>query len=178
MNKGKLIYYVTFPLLVAVLCAFSYYLGWTRGKQQGVVESAPELVKKSSEPHPPVGELTFFKTLRSTEPTPVAKIVTPKPKPAEKSIKDPDEVEKELARKGEIAVQVSAFRDIGKAHELVDELKNKGYPAFTGSEKNPDGGWFRVYVGPYQTKEEASSASSELENKGYQKGFVTNVPKS
>ncbi|MFH1262295.1 MAG: SPOR domain-containing protein [Pseudomonadota bacterium] len=165
MDRNRWVYYVGFPLVVAVLCAFSYYLGLTRGKQ--VPSTSPRVGGGSAEtvPHEIGTDLTFFKTLKGEDPEPT------KIKKAE------EQAEREVG-KGSIAVQVSAFRDIGKAHEMVSELENRGYSAFTRSPREGKGdGFYRVYVGPFVSKSDADSALAELAGKGFNQGFVTNLEK-
>ena len=73
------------------------------------------------------------------------------------------------------AVQVSAFKDVGKAHELVDDLKNHGFHAFSTSGSTNGNDWYRVYVGPFESKDKADQMVSSLGGEGYKSGFVTKV---
>jgi cell division septation protein DedD len=170
VERNRLIYYVGFPLAVAALCGFSYFLGLSRGKQVGptpapVVEEAGKAV-----PHEIGSELTFFKTLKADEGG------APKSSTPLERIRKAEEVAEKQVGKGSIGVQVSAFRDIGKAHELVSELENRGFTAFVRSPKEGKGdGWYRVYVGPFSSKQDAGGALGELASKGFGSGFVTEL---
>jgi cell division septation protein DedD len=178
MNRDRIVYYVAFPLLVVALCAFSYYLGLSRGRQ---VASAPEVAKAvegQTAPHEIGGELTFFKTLKAkddTETAGTAKPENPGP-PSEKLLKAEERAEIDAGGNGSSVVQVSAFRDIWKAHEMVDDLKNRGFRAFTKSSPAERGErWYRVYVGPFVSKEDASGALKDLSDKGFGGGFLTDL---
>ncbi len=121
-----------------------------------------------AEPHEFGGELTFFKTLKAVDEPEAAK-----PQPSEKLRKAEEHAESDAGGGGSVVVQVSAFRDIGKAHEMVDDLKNRGLTAFAKSSKGD--GFYRVYVGPFASKEEASGALKDLVEKGFEQSFVTDL---
>lgn len=176
MSRTRWIYLVGFPLVVFGLCAFSYYLGLERGRQTqpSVSEESPEgSPSPSSGTHESAEDLTFFKTLKEGGETPSAR-----PKTESSAAKLAEKIEKTAEAKdeaGSIVVQVSAFRDVGKAHEMVDDLKNRGYTAFTHSDRKVTDGWYRVFVGPYPSKEKAGNVLEELVEKGFSKGFVTQL---
>jgi hypothetical protein len=170
MNRDRLIYYVAFPLVVAALCAFSYYLGWNRGRQPPP-SGGTDTEASAPEPHEIGGELTFFKTLKAKEEP--QQETTPS---IERLRKAEERAEVEPSSDGSSVVQVSAFRDIGKAHELVDDLKNRGFTAFTKPSPSGSGErWYRVYVGPFPGKEESSNAQQDLAEKGFGRGFLTTL---
>lgn len=121
-----------------------------------------------AEPHQLGGELTFFRTLKAADEPEATK-----PQPSEKLRKAEERAEGDVGGGGSVVVQVSAFQDIGKAHEMVDDLKNRGLTAFAKSSKGD--GFYRVYVGPFASKEEASGALKDLVEKGFEKGFVTDL---
>lgn len=78
---------------------------------------------------------------------------------------------------GRFRVQLAVFTQQKTAQELVDRLKTKGYES--KFEKMPgDGGKevFKVWVGTFQTKEDAQQASTELLADGFEKGFVVEGP--
>ena len=77
------------------------------------------------------------------------------------------------ATAGRFRVQLGVFTQQKFAQDLVDQLKAKGYDA--KFEKLPgDAGkdTFKVWVGTFQTKEDAQQASTELHADGFEKGFV------
>jgi len=174
MIRPRLAYSIGFPLVTFTLCGFSYYLGFTRGKQAASVTKAPEESPPiSDESHETGQELTFFKTLKEEGETPPleSKPIEPKPMDASKAApKKAAPVAKATADRGHY-IQISAFKDIGKAHELIDEIKVLGFPAI----QKGSAGWHRVYVGPYESKARAEVAMAELAQKGFQKGFVTTL---
>lgn len=70
-------------------------------------------------------------------------------------------------------VQLGVFTQQKFAQDLVDQLKAKGYDARQekiAGEVGKD--TFKVWVGSFQTKEDAQQASTELQADGFEKGFV------
>lgn len=173
MDRDRVVYYIAFPLVTALLCAFSYYLGLRRGEQKTVEVATHEEPKevKLSKPK----DFTFYETLRGADQTSPSKSKTAKQE-KESTALAPIVTEQKKSR-GTLAVQISAFRDVGKAHELIDNLKNRGYEAFLNSGWLKKDGWHRVYVGPYGSKTTADEASISLERDGFGRGFVTNLRK-
>lgn len=74
---------------------------------------------------------------------------------------------------GRFRVQLGVFTQQKFAQDLVDQLKAKGYDA-RFEKIAGDGGkdTFKVWVGTFQTKEDAQQASGELQTDGFEKGFV------
>jgi cell division septation protein DedD len=155
-------------------------LGWTRGKQASTIASARSEVAPRGEKPKRIqeDELTFYKTLKQVnspndEAMPVANekkdLVRESP---EKIAVKPVEIKTKMTG---FALQISAFRDVGKAHELIDSLKNQGYPAFTRTGSGHEDEWHRVFVGPFASKERAEKTSTELVAKGFKEGFVTTL---
>ena len=185
MNRSRMVYYLGFPLVTFLLCGFSYYLGWTRGKQalRGITEAQVAPIPSTSpEAHEVAEELTFFRTLREPEDTAAHAVKGPAgERPAKAGTRLPKDLEEAegtaspAGKGGTIAIQVSAFRDIGRAHELISELKNRGFPAFTPKQSRNKDSWYRVFVGPFHDREQANSISEELQQKGFSKGFLTNL---
>jgi cell division septation protein DedD len=77
---------------------------------------------------------------------------------------------------GGFTIQVGAYPDIKEASYRVEEWKAMGYPAFMQPVNLGDRGtWYRVRIGNFATKEEASKFLSELSSKeGIDDAFVTN----
>ncbi len=177
MNNNRLIYYAGFPIVVISLCVFSYYLGLSRGRQLAVPELAEvEEVQTPAVETPGVptpieggGDLTFFKKLQEDSP---AEDLGPSAAPSTK----PGSVSAEVAaQRGSVVIQVSAFKDVGRAHELIDLLKNQGFPAFARAGRSGAAEFHRVFVGPYRTRDEGEAASAKLAKVGYSKTFLTNL---
>jgi type II secretory pathway predicted ATPase ExeA len=64
----------------------------------------------------------------------------------------------------EYILQTSSFRESGNATAASEEIKARGIPSFLdhyGS--GPDGGWYRVYAGPFSELSDAMQAASALE---------------
>lgn len=177
MKLNRYSYYVGVPLVTFGLCAFSYYLGYQRGAQPEQQKGdSPTIAKKPL--HDTSEDLTFFKVLKEK---PVKKSVKKSDK--KKKVSKVSKVKKVTASKKsdpskvlfKLSIQVSAFKDIGKAHELIDALKNKGYPAYTETKLSSGFEWHRVFVGPYPTRVQADRVATKLSNNGFKGGFVTRV---
>ncbi len=57
-----------------------------------------------------------------------------------------------------LTIQVASFKDPNVADKMVEELKKKGFPAYRSIGKIPEKGiWFRVRIGYFSSKAEASS---------------------
>ena len=70
-------------------------------------------------------------------------------------------------------IQVAAFRAVGDADKAVTELKKNGFSAYRAIGKVPGKGiWYRVRVGEYRNKAEASKTLAKLKNKGMQPVLV------
>jgi len=65
-------------------------------------------------------------------------------------------------------IQVSAYRDLQKSIDVATKLKNSGDPAFTCPVIIPGKGeWHRVYVGFYQSLDEAKKAAGLLKKRKF-----------
>ncbi len=180
MDSYRSIYYIGFPTVTAFLCGFSYYIGYSRGKQSSsipvpIMMSSPVIPNvEQSDSDKTSAQFTFYKTLKEQG----TSLPVPKEENSQGAKKEVALVEDETskAHDADTVVQVSAFKDIGKAHEMIDNLKNLGYEAFTQL-KSPkfNDGWHRVFVGPYDTHEKASEVANELADKGFTQGFVTQL---
>lgn len=82
------------------------------------------------------------------------------------------------ASPGAWRVQLGSFTQLKGAQDLVDRLKSKGYDAKIeklGPETpSPQ---FKVWVGTFTTKDDATQAQAELKNDGFKEGFVTEAGK-
>jgi DedD protein len=72
------------------------------------------------------------------------------------------------------AVQLAAFADDKGANALAGRLKKSGYAAYTEPLKTSKGTLWRVRVGPYPSREAASTARDKLKTEG-QSGIVAPV---
>ncbi|MFB1029516.1 MAG: SPOR domain-containing protein, partial [Thauera sp.] len=67
------------------------------------------------------------------------------------------------ARGDSYVLQIGAFSDAGKAAKLVDELRARGFPAYTERAGNVT----RVRVGPVAGRAEADAAAARLKSAGH-----------
>jgi cell division protein FtsN len=126
------------------------------------------------------GEFTFYKSLGENlvglgDPSKIhinglnPKAQKPDPKP-KKSI----EIQPQKESVKIYTIQVAAFRDKIHADALIQQLKEKGFPAYLqikDGERGPD--WYRVRVGEFPGKEEASQKAKHLQGGGGFPPFVT-----
>jgi cell division septation protein DedD len=173
--KGRWIYLAGFPAVTLALCVLSYYMGLSR-VPANCVKPAPTAETKVSIPdeHGEADQLTFFQKLKEPSepesdliPTPSTKVVKSIPsKPVSAGIE----------KKSGWYVQVSAFKDAGKAHELSDDLKNRGFMATVSAKKDGAQELYRVLVGPRDKKEEAQTLANDLDKVGYSQTFLSRLP--
>lgn len=70
------------------------------------------------------------------------------------------------------AIQVYSFQDKDRAELALASLSNDGYPAYIVTKDLGEKGlWHRVWVGRFQTKEEAEALLKELK-KDYKDSFI------
>lgn len=76
------------------------------------------------------------------------------------------------AEKIPFTIQISSFREQSKAQEILNQLAKKNYPAYLISRNlGEKGTWYRVYVGKFQTKNEAETLLAELKT-DYKDSFI------
>jgi len=114
-------------------------------------KALPKAPPKTPPAAPPPSPLTSQKRVSKAKDTPEEKKDSPvlpavKPSPS-----------------GTLAVQVASTKDAASAEALVKKLTQLGYAGFSTMAEIPDKGtWYRVRVGPYQTKAEAEQMRQEL----------------
>lgn len=82
------------------------------------------------------------------------------------------------ASPGAWRVQLGSFTQIKGAQELVDRLKAKGYDAKVDKlGQDTTAPQFKVWIGTFTSKEDATQAQAELKNDGFKEGFVTEAGK-
>jgi len=150
---------------------------------------------KSGEPAPPQGASGEFKTFHETLTQPTETAVTSasllpsaagapeaappvalddsaleRPRHAESPV--PEEVRDN--EPGTYSLQVDSFRDRREASALVQKLAKAGHAAFLVSVDIPERGgqWYRVRVGPFSNKVEASKYKRMFEEKERMATFV------
>jgi tetratricopeptide (TPR) repeat protein len=76
-------------------------------------------------------------------------------------------------------IQVSAFRDLQTSNQVAVKLLTRGDRAFTCPVEISDKGkWHRVYIGYYETHEEAKAAAAGLKKRNFRYVHVTKTPYS
>ena len=70
------------------------------------------------------------------------------------------------------AIQIQSFQDQTKAHKSLMELTKAGYtPYIVRRDLKEKGIWYRVFIGDFQSKQEANTKLAELKQK-YKDSFV------
>jgi len=122
----------------------------------------PQTTATTAEP-----QFTFYETLTKVTPetiTPGGKTVAP----VEKTKLPPADV-----KGGKYSIQLSSSTDKNRSRRKVDELKKKGYPAFLEeADLKEKGKWYRVKVGHFASREEATKYAISLRKKEKISNFV------
>jgi DedD protein len=163
---------------LVVLCAIFFALGYSLGKNSSPTMAAAEqppvpASNGPSKPHGPASapaltpaasssnELTFYKAVQQSEPTPTLAPPAPTDNPARKPAPEP------AARPASgYTVQIAAVSRQEDAQALVGALRKKNYPVFIAS-NSPGDKLFHVQVGPFTQISQAEAMRSRLSNDGY-----------
>ncbi|MBW2610889.1 MAG: SPOR domain-containing protein [Deltaproteobacteria bacterium] len=71
-----------------------------------------------------------------------------------------------------ITIQVSSHKKAENAQREINRLKDQGLDVFVDYEQVKDKGlWHRVYIGRFESREEATKYAKELVDKGIISGF-------
>lgn len=82
----------------------------------------------------------------------------------EKPIEDTGVVRVKSPSSARYSVQVGSYPQMGEAAQAVERWKKKGYPAFMMIADIPDRGrWYRVRLGGFKSREDATSYMKELQ---------------
>jgi cell division septation protein DedD len=184
------------------LVGLVFALGVLVGSRRPAISPCPkadalaELDSRSKEPDPPPvikqPDFSFHKTLQEKQPTVPTPASLLKHQPSETESREPDEnrmppqdvkprmVEDPIPESipqdepGVYTLQVGSFQEKSDANEMVQKLKRAGYDAFLVSVNMPDRGglWFRVRVGPFDSKKEVWSQKQQFEEKEQIPAFV------
>jgi len=128
----------------------------------------PGEINKTYEAKPVTTQISTMTPAKPAENKPgTAKPVETKPpvtKPAEPAVAKP--VASPTAQKGGFAIQVSAYPDKSTADELVNKLKANKWPAyFTTTQVPGKGTYYRVNLGPYSSRDQATRALAIFKSK-------------
>ena len=98
------------------------------------------------------------------KPTPVAKSVTKADEGAKaQALLDGKTIEKKTdATEGRFIVQVGAFAETARAHEVRQKVEHAGLKTYTHVAQTKDGSRIRVRVGPFATRVEAEKAAEKI----------------
>lgn len=77
---------------------------------------------------------------------------------------------------GRFFVQVFALRDQGSAQNLLNGLSKKGFPVRLDTEREGEGALYKIRVGGYATRHDASAMADRLRTDGYPGAFVVTIP--
>ncbi len=190
--------YLSFLMVVSItLVGLVFALGVLVGSRQSGEANCPKvdalavLDNRSEEPDPPpvieTPEFSFHKSLQKSDP----KVPTPASLMGEKPKKPSPEKTKKINTSprleeppipesvphdepGVYSLQVGSFQERGDAGEMVKKLQQAGYPSFLVSVNMPDRGgvWYRVRVGPFESKKEVWDQKRLFEEKEQIPAFV------
>jgi cell division septation protein DedD len=142
----------------------------------------------------PAAEVAVSTSPPAPEPTTEVSAQAPVPepiKPAEPPASDPDTPaeplpEADSAEQQAIPVadkaypyayQIKAYKEREEAFQLAVELTSQGHTAFIGrGTMGSTGVWYRIYIGCYETPEEAEKHRADIIRAGFPDAFLTPVP--
>jgi cell division protein FtsN len=133
---------------------------------------SPPLIEKKIDPlpekKPSQSKKSSMKRQTKTQNKATEQGEAPKKELAEKSKLQPTAPKSKAEPAGKpYTIQVAAFKAAGDADKLVAELKQKGFSAYRKITKIPGKGiWYRVRVGEFKNKAEASSTIAKLGKAG------------
>lgn len=94
---------------------------------------------------------------------PAPAVVKPKPQPIASVAPQPKAVQASAVASGSYIIQVASVQKVDGAQNLSGRLSKSGYPAFVEkTDLGSKGVWYRVYVGPFASKNAADGAASTL----------------
>jgi len=120
--------------------------------------------KKEAKAQPPPSAAPKIEAKPAPAPKPVAQPKPkPKPKPAQQTSEPATSTPKKEAPRGHYSIQLESSQDKTKATMQVELLKSKGYAAYLETVDLKDRGrFYRIMVGPFQTKEKAKAIQRSL----------------
>ena len=142
-------------------------LSRTPDAPEAVSPPAGSAIKKAGDAatrksQPPASEASGAKPVKP-KPAPKPRAVEPKPAKAVTPPTQPKTKAKPAAPRGHYAVQVESSQDKGKASLQVETLIRNGFSAYIEQvDLEGKGRFYRVMVGPFQTKTKAKEAQGAL----------------
>ncbi len=90
---------------------------------------------------------------------------SPKPAPTAEPVAAP--------KQGNLTIQVASFNDQAQANERVNSLRSKGEDARSVKVEIPGKGtWYRVQIGGFKSREDATSHAGQLKSKGILQDYI------
>ncbi len=171
---------IVFALLVIGFVAWWMWQGRNRGESdaaQTQTPSRPMSLPIDTIPiqAPDTARAAAVDTAAATAPAPVEPANTNTSPSGEtagknggKALTDPEDIlvmaDLETRWKGWYAVHVSSFQESKRAREEVSFLQSREFPVFiVFLDLGPKGKWYRVYAGPFETREEARDVKKNLD---------------
>jgi DedD protein len=115
----------------------------------------------------------------ATEPAKPPAKQEPIPKPVEPprpAVQEQGHAQSPGSPGGRFTIQVAALKESAGAEGLVDKLRKKGYPAYQiQADSSGKGTWYRVRVGAFNSREDASQMLDKLKS-DHLEGLVVATP--
>lgn len=156
-----------------------------KGDETDLKQRVQEILARDTSGAPPVGEPSYTEgspaygdidRAQGDAPadTPEGKQVVLNQAPKPEEISDGEVVKVKSTLDSKFAVQVGSYPDVKEASYRVEEWKAKGYPAYmTIADLGDKGQWFRVRIGAFASKGDASNYLDDIVNKeGIDDAFV------
>lgn len=94
----------------------------------------------------------------------------------EKETKEPLQRAQKEEGPAHFSLQVAAFRDAENARKIVLQWRARDFESFYLAPEQPDGTFYRVFVGVFNEMAEAKKMVAALEGKDKEKYFITLLP--
>jgi len=120
---------------------------------------APVQMKKSA----PVQQVALTPVATTPTPSPAISTVPSRPAPTQAAVS--------TTGQGTLFIQAGSFVDIGNAQRLTEDL-GRALPVRIEAARVNGGDYFRVMVGPFQTRLEADRVRDRLEHAGTVSGYI------
>jgi cell division septation protein DedD len=142
------------------------------GKEEGMIKEEKIEIPSAVVQPAPADEKK--KEVSETRPEKIASV-----QPSVKKTEKPAEPPKESAKKESKsyhALQIASFKDIAQASHEVSRWQEKGYDArYLKADLGEKGVWYRVYVGKFDTPEEARSFQKIITKKEGVKAYISTL---
>ncbi len=168
---------LVFALLVIGFVAWWMWQGRNKGGDESARQSTPTTTTRAAVPDVDTSTVAAVDTNRATRPDTVATRapVPPPVRPADTGgrtggtvLVDPADIlvmeDLEKRWKDWYAIHISSFQESIRAREEVSFLQSREFPVFiVFLDLGAKGKWYRVYAGPFETREEARDVKKNLD---------------